>query len=204
MNRNAGPAHFIHMTTQRSSNRAEAQALEAYLVAAARTGDRQAMDQLARLVGPRLMAHAARLTGDAEVARDVVQSAWVDILRGLPGLRAIAAFRSFALQIVTRKVARQIKGLQQQRTLERDFAAEAEKSAPPLGDAAADAATVRRAIDCLPPVHRATLALFYLDEFSVAEVATSMDVPVGTVKTRLLHARAKMREILKGETDDQD
>ena len=105
------------MTVQTSSDRAAAYALEGYLVAAARTGDRAAMDRLARLVGPRLLAHAARLIGDPETARDVVQSAWVDILRGLPRLNAVAAFRSYALQIVTRRVARTIKGRQHDRAL---------------------------------------------------------------------------------------
>ena len=179
-------------------------ALEAYLVAAARTGDRVACDRLARLVTPRLLAHAARLLGEVEPARDAVQSAWVEILVALPRLRAVEAFRSFALQIVTRRVARMIRGRQRDRLIGAEVALEAEGSTAPLGEIAADAASVRRAVDALPPLHRATLALFYLEEMSVAEVATALDVPVGTVKTRLMHARAKLREILKGDQDEQD
>ena len=192
------------MTTRPPHDRRTRQALEGYLVAAARTGDRDALDRLVRLVGPRLLAHATRLLGDAEAARDVVQSAWVGILRALPRLRVVAAVRSFALQIVTRRIARTIKLRQRDRALAADFLAEAETAAPPLGELAADQANVRGAIALLPPAHRATLALFYLDDLSVAEVATAMDVPPGTVKTRLMHARDKLRVILKGETDDKD
>jgi RNA polymerase sigma factor (sigma-70 family) len=51
----------------------------------------------------------------------------------------------------------------------------------------------------LPPEQRSALALFHLEEMSVAEVAVALDVPLGTVKTRLLHARRKLREALEGE-----
>lgn len=180
-----------------------ARALEAYLVASAQTGDRQALGQLATLVGPRLLAHASRLMGDAETARDIVQTAWVDILRALPSLRDPDAFRAFALRIVTRKVAAQIKTRQRDRHLTQSYAQEADISAAPLGEISADAATVRKAIDALPPAHRVTLALFYLEDLTVPEVAAVLHIPPGTVKTRLMHARAKLRTHLKGDDDDE-
>lgn len=182
-------------------NTSKAYALEAYLVAAAKTGDRSACDQLVRLVSPRLLAHANRLLGDSETARDVVQAAWIDILTGMHRLQAVEAFRTFALRIVSRKVARVIKTKTRERTLNNEISAETVSSIEPLGEIAADATIVREAIDALPPTHRATLALFYLEDLSVSEVATAMDVPIGTVKTRLMHARSKLRAILKGETD---
>ena len=181
----------------------KARALEAYLVAAARTGDTAAMDRLVRLLQPRLLAHAFRLLGDAEGARDVTQSAWLDILRGLPNLREVAAFRAFALQIVTRKVARTIKTTQHDRALAADWVAEADLSTDPIGDAIADANAVRAAIAKLPPAHQAALALFYLEDMTVAEVAQSLDVPIGTVKTRLMHARHNLRALLEGDSNDQ-
>ncbi len=184
--------------TQTPATRAKA--LEAYLVAAAQSGDAKALAQLAKMVGPRLLAHASRLMGDAEVARDIVQSAWVDILRALPSLREPAAFRAFALRIVTRKVAAQIKTRQRDRSLAQSYADGAETAAAPLGDISADAATVRDAINALPPAHRVTLALFYLEDLSVPEVADVLHIPTGTVKTRLMHARAKLRASLEGDS----
>ncbi len=172
-------------------------------MAAARTGDTVAIDRLVRLLQPRLLGHAHRLLGDSDGARDVTQAAWVDILRGLPRLREIAAFRAFAMQIVTRKVARAIKNHQRDRSLVAAWTAEAETTTAPLGEMSADARSVRQAIEKLPPAHQATLALFYLDEMTVTEVAIALDVPIGTVKTRLMHARDKMRVLLKGENDDE-
>ncbi len=176
-------------------------ALEAFLVASARVGDRQAMAQLVELRGPRLLAHAARLLGEREGARDAVQDAWAEILRGLGGLRDDNAFLPWALRIVSRRVARVISGRQRDRRLAGGYAAEAEVSVPESGPAAVDSAAVRRAIDCLPPDQAATVALFYLEDMSVGDVAVAMDVPAGTVKTRLMHARAKLRAILEGESN---
>jgi RNA polymerase sigma-70 factor (ECF subfamily) len=51
----------------------------------------------------------------------------------------------------------------------------------------------------LPPEHQAAIALFYLEDMSVAEVAVALDVPAGTVKTRLMHARRKLRDVFEGD-----
>lgn len=66
-------------------------------------------------------------------------------------------------------------------------------------EAAADAGPLARAIVGLPANQRAAVALFYLEGFSVAEIAAATGVPAGTVKTRLMHARTKLRAALKGE-----
>ena len=58
---------------------------------------------------------------------------------------------------------------------------------------------MRAAIAACRPRRRATVALFYLEDLGVAEVATALDVPVGTVKTRLMHARTKLRALLGDE-----
>lgn len=191
------------MTESTTQSADKARALEAYWVAAARSGDRAALEQLVHLLQPRLLSHAHRLLGDADSALDITQAAWIDIMRGLPRLREPQAFRVFALKIVSRKVARAIKGRQHERTFKAAWLAEARTTSESLGEATADARTVRDAIAALQPAHQATLALFYLEEMTVIEVAEAMDVPVGTVKTRLMHARSKLRDLLEGENDDK-
>jgi RNA polymerase sigma-70 factor (ECF subfamily) len=186
------------------SENTKQRALVAYLVAAARTNDHVALDRLVRLASPRMLAHAARLLGDTEQARDAVQAAWVEILQGLGGLRDVGMFVPWALRIVSRRVARQIRLRQRDRALAAEWAAETGASEPDGGPTFADAGAVRRAIAALPAQQRATVALFYLEDMSVAEVAMATDVPVGTVKTRLMHARNRLRLELEGENDDQD
>jgi RNA polymerase sigma-70 factor (ECF subfamily) len=171
--------------------------LDGYLVVSAQAGDRTAAEALARRYHRRLIAHAWRLTGDLELAKDVVQSSWIDIARGLPRLKDEAAFPAWAYQIVSRRCARNIRGLQADRAL-----------ASALGQAGHEEATqqpeiatprLRAAIQALPAAQRATLALFYFEDLSVGEIAVALDVPAGTVKTRLMHARRALRAVLEGE-----
>lgn len=49
----------------------------------------------------------------------------------------------------------------------------------------------------MPPDQRALLAMVYVEGLSLAEVANALDVPVGTVKSRLFHARAEIRAVLE-------
>ncbi len=174
---------------------------EELLVQQAQAGDASALGHLAELRGSRLLTHAARLLEDHEAARDVVQDAWIEILRGLPALREPRAFASWATRIVTRRVARHIQGRISDRKTAETLALECEDSIAEDGPAASDARAVRAAIAGLPPDQAATIALFYLEDMSVAEVAIALDIPRGTVKTRLMHAREKLKSALKGEDD---
>lgn len=174
--------------------------LDAYLIASARLGDRKALETLAQRWNAKLIAHASRLLGDRESARDAVQEGWTEILRGLGRLRDDSAFAAWAYRIVSRRCARQIRTKQGQRRIVEEAALamvcdQASEGEPALLDIDA----VRQAIKTLPPEQRATIALFYMEELSVAEVAVALDVPVGTVKTRLMHARRKLRAVLEGE-----
>ncbi len=176
--------------------------LEDYLVTSARLGDRKAMAELVVLRGPRLFAHAIRLLGDAEDARDVVQETWIEIFRGLRKLNDVRAFPAWATRITTRRCSRIVRSKQSQRQLKNAIANDVDGFVGESGTEQAQAMQVRRAISRLPPEQAAAIALFYLEDMSVAEVSVALDVPVGTVKTRLMHAREKLKQSLEGEKDE--
>ena len=167
-------------------------ALVALYVAGARLGRQQDFAALVRLTGQRLLAHARRLTDDSETAHDVVQESWASIARGLTGLRDDHAFVPWAMAIVTRTAARDLHGRIRARETVADYARQqVEPGALPPN--------LRDAIAELPPGQRLVLSLFYLDGLSVAEVATALVIPPGTVKTRLMHARNRLRALMTGE-----
>ena len=175
-----------------------ARMFEAYLVAAARTGDAAARARLVAVWQPRLIGHAWRLTGDREMAREAVQDGWVEILKGLSALRDELAFPAWALRIVTRRCRR--LGGRRGRDRARETGLD---DRMPLascdGETGPDVLVrqhMRQAMDALPPDQRAALALVYLHERSVAEAALALDAPEGTIKTRLMHARRKLRDHL--------
>lgn len=177
-----------------------------YLAAAARTGDRSAWERLVVRWQPRLHRHAWRLVGDKEHALDRVQEAWIEILRGLPGLDDVAAFPAWAYRIVTRRCQRawRLEPREPESGEAYDDAPELATPEHKSAEFAVDLDRVLAAMQTLPPEQRAALALFHLDQLSVAEIAIALDVPPGTVKTRLMHARRKLRAQLEGVSLEQE
>ena len=176
--------------------------LDDYLVATARLGDRRAFELLARRWNRKLLAHAWRLLGDEDGAREAVQEAWAEIVRGIAKLNDARAFPAWAYRIVSRRCARLIGRAQQRRRLEKAVLAEPEAQMSEA-EAAPDIEKLRAAIRELPAGQRSAVALFHLEEMSIAEVAVALDIPAGTVKTRLMRARQKLRQSLKENEDER-
>ncbi|MFN3960674.1 MAG: RNA polymerase sigma factor [Parvularculaceae bacterium] len=183
--------------------RGEDRLIDDYLAAAARAGDRTAFNALAQRWQARIVRHAWRLTGDAEAARDIAQDAWGAITRGLARLDDTTAFPAFAFRIVTRRAADHIRTRRRQRALDAALVAEPTEVAE-LSDAAASAGALQKAMAALPPDQRAAIALFYLEDLSVAEIAAALCIPAGTVKTRLMAARDKLKAAFGVEKETVD
>lgn len=176
--------------------------LDEYLVVAAQSGDQKAFAELVRRWHRRFAAHAWRLLGDDEATSDVVQSGWLEIARGLSRLQDERAFPAWAYRIMSRGCARHIANLQGRRELDRAISAEPEPDAiEPDFEKRDEAKRLHAAIRCLPPPQRAAVALFHFEDLSIAEIAVALDVPAGTIKTRLMHARRRLRVVLEGEDD---
>lgn len=178
-----------------------------YLAASAQAGDRLAWERLVTRWHPRLHRHAWRLTGQPDRAHDLVQDAWLDIYRGLRGLDDVVAFPAWALRIVTRRCQRAFHERDRERDGVSAWLAEHDPDAHDsgvTGEVAVDVARVQAEMQRLPPAQRAALSLFHLEHLSIAEIAIALDVPPGTVKTRLMHARRTIRAKLEGQTDEQD
>ena len=173
-------------------------ALDEYLVVLSQTGSRDALDGLARRWTPRLLRYARRVLGGsgeaAEAARDVVQDTWIGVIRGVRGLHDPAQFPAWIYGIATRKCADVIRANRRRRSLAAASAAGASGRDEDLAsECQMDLAT---AIRTLPPMHRAVVHLFYREDLSVEEISAILDVPAGTVKSRLHHARAALRRQL--------
>lgn len=178
--------------------RTSARILDEYLIVSARAGDSQAFGLLVRRWQPKLIAHAWRLTGDADIAREAAQIGWIEIIRGLSSLQDDRAFSAWAFRIVSRVCARQIGDIIRRRKLSDDIATQPDGGSDQVGGGP-DACLLRKAVRALPADQRAAIALFHFEELSVAEVAVALDLPAGTVKTRLMHARRKLRVALRGD-----
>lgn len=176
--------------------RSREQVVDEMLVLAAQAGNAAAFERLAVRWNPRLYRHAYRMTRDAEGAREVVQDAWVSIARGLRRVRDPARFGPWALRITGRRCADWVGRRQRARgrtsTLE-----DAGAIAEPANDRADDLARIRDALRRLDPERRALMAMFYVEGMTVHEIADALGIPPGTVKSRLYHARERLRAVLE-------
>jgi len=175
--------------------------LDDLLVTRARAGRREAFEALAVRWQERLWRHAFRLTGREDAAWDVLQESWMAIWRGLSGLREPGAFRRWAFTIVTRAAAERRRSIPLEDDPTRASATDAtELEAPPsrADDPRAEAvAQLRIALERLPRERRVLLSLFHLEGFEIWELALILDVPQGTVKSRLHHARNQLKDVLE-------
>jgi RNA polymerase sigma factor (sigma-70 family) len=173
------------------------------LVLDAQTGDVAAFERLVTRWHPRLMRYARRLTDSSDGASDVVQETWLAIVRGLRRLNDPAKFAPWALRVTARRSADWIAA--RRRTREGDRAAHREAAHSDHARRHADAlARVREVLRRLQPADRALMSMFYVEGLSVGEVAQVLGVPAGTVKSRLFHARERLRAALEVSRDRQD
>ncbi len=170
------------------------------LVMQCQEGDPEALRALIARWQPRFGRLAWRLTREREAARDVVQDAWLAIVRGLRRLDDPARFRTWAYRIVTHKCADWTRRRVTRRNVEiemRDVAASTAGRPSNDTDSEDDAGLLRGALAALPDDQRAILSLHYLDGMSVREIGRVLDVPQGTVKSRLYYARNSLKQALE-------
>lgn len=176
--------------------RSRERVIDEMLVLAAQARQVEAFERLAARWHPRLLRHAWRLTGDLEGAHEASQDAWIAVARGLWRLKDPACFGPWALRIVSRRCADWIKRRQYSRQHTTELAAASQAQAPPGGQGDGGL-RVREALGRLGAEQRALLAMFYFEALTVTEIARVLEIPVGTVKSRLYYAREQMRAILE-------
>jgi RNA polymerase sigma factor (sigma-70 family) len=186
--------------------RAAGRVLDEYLVVRSQLGDADAFAELVRRWNARLRRHAAFLTRDGEAAKDVVQESWLAIVRGLGSLHDPGRFRAWAHRIVANKARDWVRREDVRRRAARAMELRPALAQPARPARSSDPAApggpidvLRAGLAALEPEKRHVLTLFYLEEMSVAEIAEALDVPAGTVKSRLFHARQALIARLKEE-----
>lgn len=157
-------------------------------------GERAAFDRLVERWHEPLWRYVLRMTGE-DAAADTVQDVWLRVLRGMPRLRDPARLRAWMFGIARRTVFDRVR--ERYAAPEPVPVDEVEIAAPdPPEDLAEDLARMHDELARLPLTEREVLVLFYLEELTLAQLAEILDVPVGTVKSRLFRARKMLRASL--------
>ncbi|MGI5873059.1 MAG: RNA polymerase sigma factor [Bacillota bacterium] len=156
--------------------------------------DRETFAKLAREAEATYYRVALSILRQEQDAEDAVQNGLIKAYQKRNQLKDIACFRTWSTRIVIHECYRLRR--REQKTVPLDEALNA--AAPPSGDP-----ELYEAIRSLPPKIRITVVLYYVEGYSVAEVASILRIPQGTVKSRLSKGRGLMRTALKEDSEHE-
>ncbi len=168
---------------------------DAALVAASKAGDIDAFETLVRRHARLVYAHALRFFGDPGPVEDVVQEVFVKVYRSLASFDERSAFTTWLYRVTRNACLDEVRTGRRRPvpvdTLEPPGVTEDFADGVALSDA------VEHAMRALPPEDRDALSAVSLFGLSYAEAAALLDVPVGTVKSRVFRARRALAVTLE-------
>jgi RNA polymerase sigma-70 factor (ECF subfamily) len=168
------------------------------LVVRAQHGDEEAFASLAVAAGDRLHAVAHRILRDIELAEDATQQALLTVWRDLPQLRDPARFDAWSYRLLVRACYAEARRTRRWAPNLRLLPAD-EPSGADDSSSVADRDQLERGFRRLSIDHRAVVVLHHYLDMPLDEVAETLGVPVGTVRSRLHHAMRGLRAALEAD-----
>ncbi len=173
------------------------------LIKRARADDPSAFHELVDRHAGFLFALAYSLCGNVADAEDLVQEAFSGAFRGLRTFEGRASVKTWLARILVRQVARHFRSARRRKAefVPIEEAADTHASAASPHAAADARIDVTAAIRSLGPEHQEVIVLRELQGLSYEEIAEVLDIPRGTVESRLFRARRALQERLKEYVD---
>ena len=170
-------------------------------------GDESAFDALFAVYQRQAVCTAALLTGDASIAEDAAQEAFVNCFLHIRELQDAERFRPWFFRILTRCAWKAAKQKQSVVSIQQEEGLEA--MLPPVTDSYPSErnAVYERLYDALEDLgqkQRTAVVLYYFNDFSIREIAQATDALEATVKTRLFAAKRRLKAVLEQEMGGGD
>ena len=165
------------------------------LARAAQVGDRAALEELLRRHHDRVSTLCRRLTGNGADADDATQEALIAVVRGIRRYDGRAAFTTWLYRVTTNACLDELRRRKRRPLPVGDAFVEPRSSADPAAEAGARV-DVDRALAHLPHDFRAAVVLRDLCQLDYAEIADVLDIPIGTVRSRIARGRAAVADAL--------
>ena len=179
----------------------EYEAGEKELVVRAQKGDRNAFNELILMHARGVMNVIFRMCGDEHIAEDAAQETFIRAWSHLGSFRADASLRNWLYRIALNAATDMLR--KEKRILPGDVddfdLADPEPGPEGVYLQEERATLVQRAISSLPDASRAVLVLKEYEGLSYHEIANALDIPLGTVMSRLNYARRLLKEKLQGQ-----
>jgi RNA polymerase sigma-70 factor (ECF subfamily) len=176
--------------------------IEQLPVEQARKGDSGAWDTLFRRYQMPLYVYAYELLRDEQASLDVVQETFVAATRHLASLRSDEKFGSWLFGIARQKCIQRWRRSRREETAMETFANEPGEFGPGPDEwliRKEQEAVFLSLLEQLPKPQREVLVLFFLEGFSIEEIARITCAQAGTVKSRLHYAKSAMRQLLENK-----
>lgn len=158
----------------------------------AKAGGQRTLERLVDGYYADLFRYAYRLSGSAADAEDLTQEAFCKAQANLGQLRDLGRAKPWLYRILRNAYLHRLRSERQARCVSLDDVGEVpEPSAEPLPDV--DAEQLQQALNELSEVYRTPVILYYFGDFSYREIAEQMELPIGTVMSKLARAKSWLR-----------
>jgi RNA polymerase sigma-70 factor (ECF subfamily) len=177
----------------------------ALFVVRCQRGDQGAFEGIVRLWETSLFYYLRRLAPTEADAWEFLQETWLKVFRSLSTLRDPKALPAFIYATARNTALSRLRqrGFQQLQ-IEADSHEVHDESASNDISAFDNAEQIHCALDQLPILQREALTLYFLEDLSLDEMAALLELPLGTVKSRIHYAKIAMRKLLtQGNNDDR-
>ena len=169
------------------------------IVARAQRGDEEAFADLIDAVGGRLHAVAHRILRDTDLAEDATQQALLDIWRDLPSLRDPARFDAWSYRLLVRACYAEGRKTRHWSPNMRLLSSDREPIQADGTSAVVDRDQLERGFQRLSIEHRSVVVLHHYLDMPLDRIAETLDIPIGTVRSRLHHAMRGLRAALDAD-----
>lgn len=180
-------------------------------------GEARAFDHLVQSTQGRLFASILRIVGSRDEALDVLQETYLKVFRNIEKFERGCSFYTWVYRIavnqsISHKRKRRLPSLRLGRS-DRDGGHDLDPADPDSETSTLDNllidernSFIEKALNSLPPAHRAVLVMCDYDDLRYDEIATVLGMPIGTVRSRIHRAREELRKklepIMKANADD--
>ena len=166
-------------------------------IARAQQGDRQAFAELVHCYRTGVINVVYRMCGDADLAEDAAQEAFIRAWQHLPRYQPRSPFRNWVYRIATNVALDVLRRERDTADIDAVLLAASRSNPEVVVERNERAEQVRRAVLALSPASRVVLILREYEGLSYNEIADTLDIPLGTVMSRLNYARATLRDMLR-------
>ena len=168
------------------------------LVAEFQSGNKQMLVALVKRWHKAFCNKAYWIVKDADMAKDIAQDCWQIIIDKLDTLKEPENFGAWAMRIVYTKSIDAIKAKNKMNTIRNELKQEGDVvESFESSDTDKLKQDLLKTVNALPEHQQMVIRLFYVQDYSLKEISRILDISIGTTKSRLYHAREKLKTIVK-------